>query len=133
WCPENATELLAALDHLRHVMTLRDQGDLTTDVVAVAALRAGRLHTEAIAKGHWPIVAIGRTRRRQQREYSALGAVARRRPDTDAHSHAVAEYRTRKPDATDAEIARTLHATFGEGRKVDSLRRRIAELNPKNK
>jgi hypothetical protein len=67
WTPENARELLMAIDDLRHVIAT----EAPRETVACAALRVGRLHTEAVAKSQWPIVKAGRKLRHEKQAASA--------------------------------------------------------------
>jgi hypothetical protein len=124
WQPENAAELLAAIDNLRFVVNC---DDVPRETVAVAALRVGRLHTEAVAKGHWPVVAIGRTHRRQMREAGRLRhAETQKRRENLARL--VAQYRTKHPAAGNTEIARAINKLRPRGISDDALRKQIARL-----
>jgi hypothetical protein len=107
WRPHNAAELIAALNHLRRCL----KDDIPRETLAVAALRAGRLHTEATAKSQWPIVQHGRTLRKEKHtsgrargEAIAKAAAARtteiaklvRQHDADEHGPLVAWIAKRK-------------------------------------
>src|SRR5690606_37540847 len=91
------------------------------NLVAAQAMAIGRLHAEATAK-RWDVVRVGKKRRAQIADYLRKGVEARKRTDSKALARAVASYRQKKPNSTNAEIARYLHRDFGSGRSVDSLR-----------
>lgn len=123
WTPHNAAELIAAIDHLRRCL----QNDIPRETLAVAALRVGRLHTEAAAKSQWPVVAIGRTHRRQMRDAAAIAnerwQVGRRKL-----ADAVTNYRRQHPTASDRAIALALLPKLRRPVKLDALRKRISRL-----
>jgi hypothetical protein len=131
WTPDNAAELIAAIDHLRRC--LRD--DMPRETLAVAALRVGRLHTAATAKSQWPVVAFARETRTQRRKWRSLGADAVRLDLTVLEAD-VEAYRERHPTASNNAIARDLLPRHADSlrmskKPLDALAQRIRRLPKK--
>jgi hypothetical protein len=123
WTPHNAAELIAAIDHLRRCL----KDDMPRETLAVAALRVGRLHTEAVAKSQWPVVAVGRTHRRQMRGAAAIKN-KRWQAGRRKLAAAVAAYRRQHPTASTRAIALALLPKLRRPVKLDALRKRISRL-----
>jgi hypothetical protein len=127
---DDAVNILTRIGELRMLVSLNARGAHYTappEAIAKVAMDVGRRVAEARAKGHWPIVNIGRTHRRQMQD-AGRRAADRWQSGRRKLAAAVTNYRQRHPTASDREIARALLPKLGRPVKLDTLRKRIARL-----
>jgi hypothetical protein len=128
---DDAVNILTRIHDLRMLVALNARGahhTAPTEAVVVMALEVGSRVAEARAKAGWPAFVHGKKRRAQVRSWHQDGVAERRRKDSDALARDVAAYRKKKPNSTNAEIAKHLYSKYGDGRREDSLSRAIGRL-----